>query len=76
MRYAAASWAEKNERDAYKAYISEALRMISESTAKYAGGLYMSMKWLDVINPPKTETRTQEQVVQHIMNLLKEVGQH
>ena len=69
MRYAAASWAEKNERDAYKAYISE-------STAKYAGGLYMSMKWLDVINPPKTETRTQEQVVQHIMNLLKEVGQH
>lgn len=48
--------------------------MISESTAKYVDGPYLAVKWADILNPPKEETRTPEEVVEHIKNQLKEIG--
>lgn len=48
--------------------------MISESTARYAGGPYLAAKWADILNPPKEETRTPEEVVEHMKKRLKEIG--
>ncbi len=45
-----ARWREINERDAWRLYMAESMRLISESTAKFAGGPYMTAKWADIIN--------------------------
>lgn len=48
--------------------------MISESTAKYAGGPYMNVKWADAINPKPAEKRTGKEVIDSILKKLREVG--
>lgn len=62
------------EKSAWDLYIAETLRCISESTAKYAGGPYLTAKWGDIINPKPVETRTPEQVIEQVMARLKEVS--
>lgn len=32
-------------------YVAETLRCISESTAKFSGGPYMTAKWADIADP-------------------------
>lgn len=54
--------------------MAEGVRMITESTAKYAGGPYMTVKWADIINPKPVETLTPEQVIDQVMARLKEVS--
>lgn len=66
----------KEQKDAaWRLYVAETLRCISESSAKYAGGPYMPVKWADILNPPQEETRTPEEVVEYMKNRLKEVGE-
>lgn len=36
--------------DAWKLFVAEGVRMISESAAKFAGGPYMKVKWSDIAN--------------------------
>lgn len=43
-----AKYARKNEEDSYKLYIAETLRCISESTAKYGGGQFVTAKWANI----------------------------
>ena len=38
--------AEKEQ--AYRVYVTDALKIIGENTAKYAGGSYMKVRYLDV----------------------------
>lgn len=68
------AYAQEQKGEAYKLYIAETLRSISESTAKFAGGSYMAAKWADVTNPKPEETRTPEQVINHVLGKLKEVS--
>lgn len=46
----------KKEREEYvfRVYLAEALRMTSENTARINGGAYVSIKFDDIINPPKS----------------------
>lgn len=60
--------------DAWKMYMAEGVRMITENTAKYAGGPYITIKWADIINPKPVEIRTPEQVIHQIMTRLKATG--
>ena len=53
--------AEKEQ--AYRVYVTDALKIIGENTAKYAGGSYMKVRYLDVENPKPEETRTPEEVI-------------
>ncbi len=55
-------------------YVTDALRMICENTARYAGGGYPKARWADIIRPPKEETRTAEEVINHMKSRIKEVG--
>lgn len=70
MRYAAAFCVERNRREAFRLYLAEAARCVSESCARYAGGPYLTVKWADVINPKPTEARTPEEVVGHMKKVL------
>lgn len=56
--------------DAWRLYVAESVRMVSESTAKFAGGSYMTAKWADIVNPKPVETRTPEQVIEQVMQRL------
>jgi len=72
--YAAARWNRDNIRDAWRIYIAEGIRTISESSAKFFGGPYITAKWLDIINPQPEETRTAEEVIDHVLRGLKKLA--
>lgn len=55
-------------------YVTDVLRLIGENTAKYAGGSYTKDRWSDIINPPKEETRTADEIIDHMKKRLEEVS--
>lgn len=60
--------------DAYKVYITEALRFISENTAKYTGGGYIKVKYTDIINPRPEEKRTRTEIIDQMKLRLQQIG--
>lgn len=59
------------EQEAYKTYVAECMRMITENTAKFAGGRYMSIGFGEMMNPKPVDTRTGEEVIAHMKGILK-----
>lgn len=51
---------------AYRIYVTDALKIIGENTAKYAGGSYMKIRYLDIEEPRPKETRTSEEIIAHM----------
>lgn len=47
--------------------MADGVRMISENTAKFAGGPYMSVRYGDMIHPKKQDTRTGDEIVEDIV---------
>lgn len=53
----------------YKAYITDALQVIAENTARIAnGGSTMRCRWLEIENCKKIETKTAEEIVADVVN--------
>lgn len=48
-------------------YVTDALRAISESTAKYAGGPYVQARYADVIKPKPKDTRTGNEIAADVI---------
>ena len=48
---------------AYKCYVTDALRIITENTAKANGGRYIQARYAELIEPMKEETRTANEVI-------------
>lgn len=48
--------------------------MIGESAARYAGGVYQKVRWADIVNPPKEETRTADEIIEHMKKKLGDVS--
>ena len=58
MRYAVARYNEYQRKTAYRIYISDCLRMITENTAKASSGNYITMRYADMIdNKPIKEIK-------------------
>lgn len=55
----------------YKSYITDALRLITENTAKAYGGSYMKIRYSEMIVPQKEETRTADEVIWNLKNKLE-----
>lgn len=67
MRYVNARY-ESQERDlAYRIYVTDCLRIISENTAKYSGGKYVSASLHDILYPKPEDTRTGEEIAADII---------
>lgn len=67
MRYAMARF-NQNQRDfAYRIYVTDCLRIISENTAKIGGGSYITAKFKDIINPKPVDNRTGEEIAADII---------
>lgn len=60
--------------------MTDALKCISENTAKSVGGVSMSKRFFDIINRSKPqeeeekEERTAEEIIDRIKNTLKSLG--
>lgn len=55
---------------AYRVYVTDALRLIAENTAKFVGGNVLNMRYLDTIRPEiqkVEETKSAEEIVDDIV---------
>lgn len=52
-------------------YVTDALKLIAENTAKMGGGSYVKARYYDVLHPKPPETRTADEVIAQIANKLK-----
>ena len=68
MRYVLAQYRREQEDKAYRIYVTDALRLISENTASSVGGKYITARFADVIAPPREEdNRTCEEITAEII---------
>ena len=52
---------------AYRVYVTDALRLTVENTAKFAGGNYIKARYIDIIEPKKHDNRTGEEITADII---------
>lgn len=67
MRYAMARYQSQQRDLAYRIYVADCLRIISENTAKIGGGSYITAKFYDIINPKPADNRTGEEIAADII---------
>ena len=71
MRYAIARYQSQRRDLAYRIYVTDCLRIISENTAKMGGGSYITAKFADIINPKPVDKRTGEEIA---ADIIKQAG--
>ena len=64
---------QKAKDDAYRVYVTEALRILGENTAKYGSGSYLKAHYTEIIEEKPKETRTSDEIVSQIKSKLKAV---
>ncbi len=55
-------------------YVTDALKAVAENTAKYAGGGYIKVRYIEIIDPPPEETRTGEEIIAQMKAKLGQIG--
>ena len=58
---------EKARNDTYRIYVTDALRLVAENTARYASGDYIKVRYADIIEPKKQDNRTCEEITADIV---------
>lgn len=57
------------EQDIFRDYIANGIQMISENTARNAGGRYLSLSYREVIQPKPVDNRTVDEIVEDVIRL-------
>lgn len=68
MRYVSARYRLYQREEIYRIYVSDALRMISESTAKFGGGEYVTARLIDIYEPAKRDERGADEIIADTIN--------
>lgn len=58
---------EREKTEAYRIYVTDALRIVAENTAQYVGGDYIKARYIDVVEPKKQDNRTCEEITADIV---------
>lgn len=68
--------AQESEQTLYREYVTDALKLIAENTAKipYVGGAYMQVRYGDIIKPKPVERRTAREIIEEISAKLDIMG--
>lgn len=77
MRYVLARYNQEQREEAYRIYISDGLRFVSENTTHSAfesGGRYLNLRYYDLMYPSAPDERTAEDVIDHIKQGLGRLG--
>ena len=64
----------QDQEKAYRVYVTDALKIITENTAKYASGSYMKARYFDAENPKPVETRTGREVIEQMRTKIARIG--
>lgn len=67
LRYCFARYKREQEEKVYRVYVTDALKITVENTAKFAGGSYIKARYIDIIEPKKVDTRTGDEIVEDII---------
>ena len=67
MRYAMARFNQHRRDLAYRIYVTDCLRMVTENAAKMSQGSYTAARFYDIINPKPVEKRTGEEIAADII---------
>lgn len=67
MRYCTARGNERERNEAYRVYVTDALRIVSENTAKFVGGHSIGKRYIDVVRPRKQDERSCEEITADII---------
>lgn len=59
---------------AYRIYVTDALKAITENTAKYAGGSYIKARYLDLEDQRPEETRTPDEIIGKMKDKIARIG--
>lgn len=65
--YCIARYKREQEEKVYRVYVTDALRLTVENTAKFSGGNYIKARYIDVIEPKKVDNRTGDEIVEDII---------
>ena len=68
MRYATARFNQHQRDLAYRIYVTDCLRMVTENTAKMSQGAYSAARFYDIINPKHVDNRAGEEIAADIIN--------
>lgn len=58
---------ERAKTEAYRIYVTDALRIVGENTARFASGNYIKARYADIIEPKKQDNRTGDEIVADII---------
>lgn len=66
----------KNERRLYEVYVTDALKAITENTAKMYGGSSLKLRYEDLLenSNKQEEARTAEDIISNIKNKINKMG--
>lgn len=69
---------ERIHTEQYREYVTDALRLITENTAKAVrtdeSASYITNRYKDMIDPPPEETRTSEEIISSLRAKLRAMG--
>ena len=71
MRYVQSRIKKESMDKAYRIYVTDCLKFVSENTAKQAGGTSYNKRYFDLIDVKPEETRSSDEVIESIQSKLK-----
>lgn len=73
MRYVEARYKKDCRDEAYRIYLSDGLKVLTENTAHFAGGSALTMRLYEILHPI-TESRTEAEIIDNIKSKLLMLG--
>lgn len=67
MRYVTTRYQSQQRDLIYRIYVTNCLRIMTENTAKQAGGNYMTAEYTDLIHPKKKDNRTGNEIAADVI---------
>ena len=67
MRYVTTRYQSQQRDLIYRIYVTNCLRIMTENTAKQAGGNYMTAEYEDLIKPKKKDNRTGNEIATDVI---------
>ena len=64
----------QDQEQKFRTYVTDALKTITENTAKYAGGNYMKVRYYDIENPRPAETRSGKEIIDQMKAKIARIG--
>ena len=67
---------QRMQEEVYRIYVTDALRILSENTARMLqfGGTYLKARYAEIIDPKPADPRTGEEIVDGIKSKLRQIG--